>query len=83
MASRLDRLLAWEIVAVHAVTGALYVASVVLVAVYIDDAKRWVLGALAPFIVFLWLGWMYEAWIILRMSSQMRRQRREKDTGHE
>ena len=81
--TNLNRPLAWEILAVHAVTGALYVASVALVALYIDDAKRWVLGALAPFIVFLWLGWMYEAWIILRISSQMRGRGGERDAGPE
>src|SRR3972149_1117929 len=40
--TNLNRPLAWEILAVHAVTGALYVASVALVALDIDDAKRWV-----------------------------------------
>jgi hypothetical protein len=68
----LNRVLAWEIVGVHLLTGILLAASIVLVLLYMDPEKRWVMGALSPFIVFLWLGWAYEAWIIWRMSAEMR-----------
>jgi len=77
--SRLTRLLAWEIVLVHALTGLLFAASIVLLLAFMDAGKRWVIGAMSPFIVFLWLGWGYEAWIILRMSREMRRREGDGD----
>jgi hypothetical protein len=71
--SRLNRLLAWEILAVHALTGVMFALSIILLLVFMDAEKRWFMGVLTPFIVFLWIGWAYEAWIIWRMSAEMRR----------
>lgn len=75
----LNRLLAWEIVLVHVLTGVLFAAAIVLVLIFMDADKRWVIGAMSPFIAFLWIGWAWQAQVIFRMSAEMRHREGRRD----
>lgn len=69
----INRLLAWELIFIHALTGALFAMVNVLVLAHIGLSDWWVLALLTPLAVVSWAFWAYEAWIILRVTTDLRR----------
>jgi hypothetical protein len=80
----LIRYLSWEMLAIHAFTGALFaVITVVIYAALLPD--RWPVAlALLPLATFSWWGWYAEGAVMLAASRAMRRSqsdREDKQTG--
>ena len=69
---RLSRLLAWEVVLVHALTGVLFATALAVLALQIDTGHWWLAAALSPIVALSWLGWLYEAWIIWQGTAALR-----------
>jgi hypothetical protein len=70
----LVRYIGWEIVALHAITGALYVlVNAILLAALLPD-RWWLALALTPLTIFGAWGWYAESAYVLRASRDLRMQ---------
>lgn len=69
----LSRLLAWEVVAVHLLTGALFAGALAILLAVSDVDGLWVWVPFSPLIAFAWLGWAYEGWVIWRGTADLRK----------
>lgn len=69
----LSRLLAWEVVAAHLLTGVLFAAIQAILLASAGLEHWWVVLLVLPVAIFSWLGWAYEGWIIWRGTAGLRK----------
>ncbi len=70
---KLPRLLAWEVVLIHLLTGTLFTLVVGILLANAGLEQWWVIGLLTPLALFSWAGWTYEGWIIWKGTAELRR----------
>jgi hypothetical protein len=70
---KLSRMLAWEVVLVHLLTGALFGALQIVLLANAGLEHWWVATLVFPVAVFSWLGWAYEGWIMWNGTADLRR----------